>query len=153
MLLAFVGSFVGILLPAVLSFNVLELREGRSDLVLIIGSFGASAVLLYSSVVSDFAQPRSVMGGHVVSALVGVCVRKAFPLGDVSVDCLACALAVSLAIVAMNITRTLVRQHTTPPTVEGRLTRAHRPPSSTLRCAMRGRVAVACSIRRVERRR
>ena len=107
MVWAFIGSFLGILLPAALTFNLLEVRLDRTDLTLIAGSFGASAVLLYSSIVSDFAQPRSVFGGHVVSAFVGVCVRKMFPMGDVQLDCLACAFGVSLAIVAMNLTRTL----------------------------------------------
>ena len=90
-----------------LSFNLLTLRLSRTDLTLIVGSFGASAVLLYSSIVSDFAQPRSVLGGHIVSAFIGVCVRKMFPVHLVDVDWLACALAVSLAIAAMNLTRTL----------------------------------------------
>ena len=107
MVWAFIGSFLGILLPAALTFNLLELRLDRTDLTLIVGSFGASAVLLYSSIVSDFAQPRSVFGGHIVSASVGVCVRKMFPIGGVQLDSLACALGVSLAIVAMNLTRTL----------------------------------------------
>ena len=107
MVWAFVGSFLGIAFPALLSFNLLDLRLSRTDLTLIVGSFGASAVLLYSSIVSDFAQPRSVFGGHVVSAFIGVCVRKMFPVHLVELDWLACALAVSLAIVAMNLTRTL----------------------------------------------
>ena len=104
---AFIGSFLGILLPSLLSFNLLQLHLHRADLPLIVGSFGASAVLLYSSVVSDFAQPRSVLGGHVVSAFIGVSVRKMIPLGSLHVDCVACALSVALAIVAMNVTRTL----------------------------------------------
>ena len=107
MLWAFIGSFIGIAVPALLSFNLLTLRLSRTDLTLIVGSFGASAVLLYSSIVSDFAQPRSVLGGHIVSAFIGVCVRKMFPVHLVDVDWLACALAVSLAIAAMNLTRTL----------------------------------------------
>jgi CBS-domain-containing membrane protein len=36
-----------------------------------IGSFGASAVLIYGEVRSPLAQPRNFVGGHVVSALVG----------------------------------------------------------------------------------
>ena len=107
MLWAFVGSFLGIALPALLSFNLLQLRLSRTDLTLIVGSFGATAVLLYSTVASDLAQPRSVLGGHIVSAFIGVCVRKMFPVHLVQLDWLACALAVSLAIVAMNATRTL----------------------------------------------
>lgn len=73
------------------------------DLPLVIGSFGASAVLLYGAPRSPLAQPRNLVGGHVVSALVGVFCWQLFhdfPL-------LAQALAVATAIAAMHLTRTL----------------------------------------------
>lgn len=41
-------------------------------LSLLIGSFGASAVLLYGAVRSPLAQPRNLLGGHVFSAIIGV---------------------------------------------------------------------------------
>ena len=41
-----------------------------------IASFGASAVLVYGAVRSPLAQPRNLVGGHVVSALVGVTIWK-----------------------------------------------------------------------------
>jgi len=37
------------------------------DLTLLIGSFGASAVLIYGAPKSPFAQPRNVIGGHMLS--------------------------------------------------------------------------------------
>ena len=44
--------------------------------LLVIGSFGASAVLLYAAPRAPFSQPRNLIGGHLVSALVGVaCVQ------------------------------------------------------------------------------
>ena len=104
---AFIGSFLGIAFPAILTYECILRYDSRdTDLTLIIGSFGASAVLLYSSIVSDFAQPRSVIGGHIISAFIGVCIRKMFPV-DIHTQWLVCSLAVSLAIVAMNLTRTL----------------------------------------------
>ena len=68
---------------------------------LLIGSFGASAVLLYGTPESPLAQPRNVLGGHVLSALVG-CAMAAF----VGKGPLALATAVGLAIAVMHVTHT-----------------------------------------------
>lgn len=73
------------------------------DWPLIIGSFGASAVLIYGAVRSPFAQPRNLVGGHVFSALVGVTCFNLFP-----VPLWFCAaMAVSLAIALMLVTNTI----------------------------------------------
>ena len=64
-LLAFVG---------ILSVSALH---HETEINAIIGSFGASAVLLYDAIGSPLAQPRNVVGGHCVGALVGVTVYKA----------------------------------------------------------------------------
>eukprot|EP01001_Neometanema_parovale_P006955 NODE_3287_length_1246_cov_108.123776_g3121_i0.p1 GENE.NODE_3287_length_1246_cov_108.123776_g3121_i0~~NODE_3287_length_1246_cov_108.123776_g3121_i0.p1 ORF type:complete len:211 (+),score=8.98 NODE_3287_length_1246_cov_108.123776_g3121_i0:109-741(+) len=48
----------------------------NSDLVMLVGSFGASAVLLYSAIESPLAQPRNAVFGNVISALIGVSYRK-----------------------------------------------------------------------------
>ena len=77
-----------------------------SDLLsapLLIGSFGASAVLCFGATKSPLAQPRNLVGGHVVSAIVGVTVCQF--IGAESV--LSVSLAVPLAIAAMLITGTL----------------------------------------------
>ncbi|RZD16009.1 MAG: HPP family protein [Candidatus Acididesulfobacter guangdongensis] len=71
--------------------------------MLVIGSFGASAVLIYAAIKSPLAQPRNLIGGHVLSALVGVACYKFF--GEDII--LASALAVSLAIMVMLATKTL----------------------------------------------
>ena len=65
---SWLGSFLGISAVALLHAGLFEPR----DLSLLIGSFGASAVLLYGAVRSPLAQPRNLMGGHVLSALIGV---------------------------------------------------------------------------------
>lgn len=93
------GAFLGIAACALLSAAVFEPLETT----LLIGSFGASAVLVYAAIRSPLAQPRNLVGGHVVSALVGVACWKAFG----GTPWLAAALGVSLAIVAMLLTRTL----------------------------------------------
>ncbi len=94
-----IGSALGIGLCAYLSSFWFE----GLDMTLIIGSFGASAVLVYAAMHSPLAQPRNLMGGHILSALVGVFCYKTFG----GVPYLAASLAVSLAIAVMLITNTL----------------------------------------------
>jgi CBS-domain-containing membrane protein len=60
-------------------------------------------VLLYGAPKSPLAQPRNLIGGHVLSALVGVTVRLILP----GPPWLVCALAVALAIAVMHATGTL----------------------------------------------
>jgi CBS domain-containing membrane protein len=95
----FLGGFLGIaIIGLIQSAQVSEL-----DNVFLIGSFGASAVLIYGVTNSPLAQPRNLVGGHLVSALVGVTVHQLIP----GPPWFTAALAVSLAIVGMQITKTL----------------------------------------------
>jgi CBS-domain-containing membrane protein len=96
---SWVGAFTGISLCGYLSSLYFEQR----DLTLLIGSFGASAVLLYGAIKSPLAQPRNLIGGHVISALIGVACFKI--LGET--QWMASAFAVSLSISAMLMTKTL----------------------------------------------
>jgi CBS-domain-containing membrane protein len=93
------GSAIGIGLCGYLSSKFFEPR----DLTLLIGSFGASAVLVYGAPKSPFAQPRNVIGGHMISGMIGVaCFRWC---GETI--WLAAALAASLAVVAMLVSKTV----------------------------------------------
>ncbi len=94
------GAFVGIALVALLEQ---WLREDGLFKLLLIGPFGASAALIYGAPQADFSQPRNLVGGHVLSAIVGV--TLALLLGDYPV--LAGAVAVAAAVMAMLLTRTL----------------------------------------------
>ena len=96
---SWLGSFLGVAAVALLHAGLFEPR----DLSLLIGSFGASAVLLYGAVRSPLAQPRNLIGGHVLSAIVGVSAQ--LWLGGT--PWLAAAVAVSVAIAIMHLTRTL----------------------------------------------
>jgi len=69
---------------------------------LLIGSFGASAVLLFGAHDSPLAQPRNLVGGHLVSALIAVAIVALFGSGS-----LAMATAVGLSIFLMYFTRTV----------------------------------------------
>ncbi|MBI4756649.1 MAG: HPP family protein [Betaproteobacteria bacterium] len=96
---SWIGGFAGIAAVA----WVHRLFFEQSDLTLMIGSFGASAVLVYGAVRSPLAQPRNLVGGHVISALVGVVAWKLLH----SEPWLAQAVAVATAIALMHATRTL----------------------------------------------
>lgn len=96
---AFIGSFIGIGIIAYLQSKTLP----HSDVIYLIGSFGASSVLVYGVIQSPLAQPRNLIGGHLVSAIIGVTVQKFAP----DILWLTAPLAVSLSIVFMQITKTL----------------------------------------------
>lgn len=68
---------------------------------LLIGSFGASAVLLFGATSSPLAQPRNLIGGHLVSACVAVLMVSLFGSSPFTIAC-----GVGLAIFAMNLTHT-----------------------------------------------
>lgn len=63
-LLAGVGGFVAI---AVLAFLAQSLEA-----VLVLGSFGASCVLVFGFPDAPFSQPRNVVAGHLLSSFVGL---------------------------------------------------------------------------------
>ncbi len=96
---SWIGAFLGIGAVAWLNQRFLS----GSDLTLVIGSLGSSAVLLYGAPRSPLAQPRNLIGGHLVSALVGVTAWKLL----YAAPWLAQAVAVATAIALMHLTRTL----------------------------------------------
>ena len=97
---SWVGAFLGIVSVALVHYNLLG--EG-ADLIMIIGSFGASAVLIYGAARSPLAQPRNLIGGHVISAIIGVTLYKVFH----DHMWLAASTSVATAIAVMHATKTL----------------------------------------------
>jgi CBS-domain-containing membrane protein len=93
------GSLVGI---ASIGFLDDHFCSG-TELVLLIGSFGASAVLVFGAIKSPLAQPRNLLGGHILSALIGVSAYRLLPAHI----WLAAAVAVATAIAVMHATKTL----------------------------------------------
>lgn len=96
---SWIGAFTGISAVSYINFNIID----KTDFVMLIGSFGASAVLIYGAIKSPLAQPRNLIGGHVISAIIGVTCFKLFP----SHMWLASASAVATAIAVMHATKTL----------------------------------------------
>lgn len=96
---SFLGAFFGIGIIAFIQSHSLSYTEN----IFLIGSFGASSVLIYGAIQSPLAQPRNLVGGHVISALVGVTVFKIVP----DIIWLSAPLAVAFSIVLMQYTKTL----------------------------------------------
>lgn len=98
---SFLGAFLGVGLIGALNHFYLPARDN----LFVLGSFGASAVLIYGHTQSPLAQPRNVIGGHVLSAITGVtmCMLISAP----EWEWLAGALAVSCSIVVMQLTKTV----------------------------------------------
>ena len=97
---SWIGAFLGIY---AISICGQCLKLSAIENLFLIGSFGASAVLVYGAPLAEFSQPRNLVGGHIISAVIGVTVFKL--LGDASM--MAGPKAVSMAIAAMHLTRTL----------------------------------------------
>ena len=96
---SFIGAFTGIGLIAFIQSKYLLETEN----MFLIGSFGASSVLVFGAIQSPLAQPRNVIGGQVISALIGVTIAKFIP----DIIWLTAPLAVATSIIAMQFTKTL----------------------------------------------
>jgi len=94
------GAFLGILAIYVIG-HLHDLK--LEDSLFLVGSFGATAVLVYAIPLSPFAQPRNLVGGHLLSAIVGVSCALFLPDNTA----IAAASAVALAVLVMHISRTL----------------------------------------------
>lgn len=92
-LVAWVGGFLAISAVTILS--------NTFSVGLVLGSFGASCVLIFGFPDVPFSQPRNVIGGHFLSSLIGLLCLTFFGATWWSV-----AIAVATAISAMMITRT-----------------------------------------------
>jgi CBS-domain-containing membrane protein len=97
-LLSSLGAFLGILGLLVISDGILGIQGAG----LVVASMGASAVLLFAAPHSPLSQPWPVLGGHLVSAAIGV--TCALHIDHVLT---ASAVAVALSIAAMYYGRCL----------------------------------------------
>lgn len=89
-------------LGGALTIWLLAAVTSRLELLLLIPPFGSSCVLLFALPQSPLARPRNVVGGHLISTLMGLlCLTL---IGD---GLLALGLGVGLAIAAMQLTGTL----------------------------------------------
>lgn len=93
-LLAGIGASVAI--------YVLAVGHAWSGMATMVPSFGASCALVFAHPESPFAKPLNVIGGHLVSSVVGLLILAV--LGDGPV---ALAVGVGFAITGMMATRTM----------------------------------------------
>lgn len=98
-LLACIGGSVGVALTSLVCAMTLH---GSALLPLLVAPIGASAVLVFAVPASPLAQPWSVVGGNVISALVGVTAARFVPIPHLAVG-----VAVGGAILAMSLLRCL----------------------------------------------
>jgi CBS-domain-containing membrane protein len=104
---SWLGSFTGIATLGLIQQYIMPALH-TTDVVLLVGSFGAMSVLLYSMPAAPFSQPKNALLGNTLGGVVGIIVVK---------TCEACnyghhfwlvsALAVSLTIVAQEQTRSV----------------------------------------------
>lgn len=93
---AALGAFAGILATAWISSRYLSV----GDSWLMVGSMGASAVLLFAVPHGQLSQPWAATGGQLIPAFIGVGCAQWIPM-----PVLAAAAAVSLAVLAMHYAR------------------------------------------------
>lgn len=98
-LIACVGAVIGIALTIIVSGGLPPLGP---DLPIIVAPLGASAVLVFAVPASPLAQPWSVVGGNVLSTLVGVAAFQVIPSLPLAAGC-----AVGGAILVMSLARCL----------------------------------------------
>jgi CBS-domain-containing membrane protein len=91
---SFFGSFLAIGAVATLT--------SATSIPLVLGSFGASCVLLFGYPDNAFSQPRNVVGGHFLTTLTGLTFLTLFGASAWSM-----ALALATAITVMHLTRTV----------------------------------------------
>lgn len=99
LLAGIIGAIIGISLTMAICA---QLPLSAGDLPIVVAPIGASAVLVFAVPASPLAQPWSVVGGNIISALVGVTIARYVPN-----IFLAAGLAVGGAILLMSLLRCL----------------------------------------------
>lgn len=94
MILSWIGSFVGIAILAYLSVY--------SETPLIAAPMGATSVLVFGVPASPLAQPRNVIGGNCIAAVISI-----VAVHNLGMEPWVMALAVATTIVLMKATRTV----------------------------------------------
>lgn len=88
------------LVGGVLGIGAIAWLTQLTNVPLLIAPFGATCVLLFAVPTAPLAQPRNVIGGHFISALVGIIIFQLLGNSPLSM-----AIAVGLAIALMQLCR------------------------------------------------
>ncbi|PKB13287.1 CBS domain-containing membrane protein [Novosphingobium kunmingense] len=98
-IIACIGAGLGIIVTVIVCASI---PHEIADLPIIVAPLGASAVLAFAVPSSPLAQPWPVIGGNIISTLIGVAVFQAIPVLTI-----AAGVAVGAAILAMSMLRCL----------------------------------------------
>lgn len=104
---SFLGSLLGILLCASIHYSLT--MQPPQAIPFVLGSNGATAVLIYGLPSLKASQPRAVILGNLLSAIVGVAIRMLIVEVPGCGECqaIAAALAVSASLLVMHATGTV----------------------------------------------
>ncbi len=109
------SSLVSILGNAIIAgivISLLFLLQDKLEAILVMGTFGASCLIVFSYPDSPFAQPRNVVCGHLMGAIIGlICFKLLGPAWW------SAGLAVALTIIAMKSSRTVHPPATSNPLI------------------------------------
>lgn len=94
-IISIIGAFIATLFASFFSYSILE----SEHMPMVLASTGASAMLIFGIPHSPVSQPWPVVGGHVVSAIVGITMYYLIPN-----PILASSIAIGLAMLVMHYT-------------------------------------------------
>ncbi|KAL4780612.1 HPP family-domain-containing protein [Aspergillus varians] len=102
-----IGVFCGVLLIAEVSSRVPAFQDHHAPLI--VGSFGAAAVLEFCAIESPLSQPRNALFSQLLASTIGVAIAKLFALNPSAhaQPALAGSLACALTTVAMVLTNSV----------------------------------------------
>ncbi|MDP7593193.1 MAG: HPP family protein [Litorilituus sp.] len=93
--MSIVGAFIATLCASFFSFNILQAENQP----MVLASTGASAMLIFAIPHSPVSQPWPLVGGHIISAFIGISAYYLIPN-----PILASSVAIALAMLAMHHT-------------------------------------------------
>lgn len=92
LLISFIGAFLSTLVASFFSASILEAEQ----IHMVLASTGASAMLIFGLPHSPVSQPWNIVGGHILSAFVGIVCYLLIPN-----EIIASSLAIPVAMVVM----------------------------------------------------
>ena len=100
------ATFGGLSALSVMCFTSVYALGEADQWITLVTSFGATTVLIFGNPQSPFSQPRNVIGGHTIAAIVGASCRAWItePMGN---PALATVVSVMVSYLLMQLTKTL----------------------------------------------
>ena len=108
--MSIINKIKNIAISGVFSFSGIGLLSAMhkiadNNATLLLGSFGATAVLLYGFPKAPFSQPKNVIGGHMIAATIGITTYKCMELGFYD-EWLMAPISVATSLMLMQATNT-----------------------------------------------